>query len=300
MERLRPLYNFEVISKEHYDLYLKYQPETTVSSRSFISSYAYALEDAIVLCEDRELDYLSVLLLEEDNSLTSLPPLGEYRHDSFAAMIERMIGMFASIGEKFNLSYMSETEAKRIDGIPGRRFSIVADPGESDYVYLVSDLLDYGGAKNANRRRLRNKLKRIEGIEVQRLDGAKCAHAIETILGAWCLKRNCLQCGFRCPKNTTLLAFEYADGVLIFVDGEPEGIILLGMMSDSMADVVSIFSIHDYPGMTHRLVDEACRICLPGVKYLNYEEDMGLDGLREFKRRLCPAYLLPKYRATLA
>lgn len=32
------------------------------------------------------------------------------------------------------------------------------------------------------------------------------------------------------------------------------------------------------------------------VKWINYTEDMGMEGLRNYKRRLAPYYLKPKYR----
>lgn len=302
LERISEKYAFELISPAHGELWTRYQPKTTVSGRSFLSAYAYALEDVMYCWEDAELGYLTVLLMESDNHLLAFPPLGAYRPEAFAAAMGRVRQMFDLAGEPFRLAYMSEQEAGWVRAAPG--YEVWTDPGENDYVYLVSELTRFDGPENANRRMNRGRFLRRHRAET-RLITPGCQDQMEDcarILGDWCHQRDCGGCGFRCPRETAIRGLEAMDrlhacGGIMYMDGEPEAWMLLGMMSGEMADMMSIFARHRHSGLTYCLIDQVCRLCVPDVKYLNFEEDMGIPSLRRFKESLHPAERLPKYRA---
>lgn len=299
--RISAEYTFEPVGAEHEGLWTRYQPETTVSSRCFVSVCAYACEDVIYCREDAELGYLMVLLMESDNHLLAFPPMGAYHPERFAQAVRRMGHMFDLAGEPFRLAYMSEGEAEWVRALPGLR--VWTDPGESDYVYLISDLTRFDGPENANRRMNCNRFLRRHPAVTRRLtpgDGAQMEDC-GRILEDWCAQRDCVGCGFRCPRETALRTLgalgSAAGGGIMYADGAPEALILLGDMGGGMTDMLSIFTRHRYSGLSYCLIDQVCRLCVPDMRYLNFEEDLGLPNLRRFKESLHPAATLPKYRA---
>jgi len=52
-------------------------------------------------------------------------------------------------------------------------------------------------------------------------------------------------------------------------------------------------------GLTHFFYYEFFSQFEGEVKWINFEEDMGLPGLREFKRRFHPEFMLNKYNVRL-
>lgn len=275
LERISAEYVFTLISPEHEDLWLRYQPETTVSGRSFLSAYAYALEDVMYCREDAELGYLMVLLMESDNHLLAFPPMGGYHPERFARAVERLRYIFDLAGEPFRLAYMSEGEAERIRALPG--FEVWTDPGENDYICQISELTRFDGPENANRRMNRNRFLRRCQADTRRITPVNPEHikACARIIEDWCSRRDCASCGFRCPRDTALRALRGLDrlragGGVMYVDGEPEALMLLGDMGGGMADMLNIFARNRHSGLSYCLIDQVCRLCVPNMKYLNF------------------------------
>ncbi|MDR1061883.1 MAG: DUF2156 domain-containing protein [Clostridiales bacterium] len=305
LRRLPAPFAFAPITPELRGLWLRYQPRTTVSSRSLLSACAYAQEDAMLCWEDREHGCLLVLLLESDNSLLAFPPLGGFESPRFEparfeGAIARLRRIFELAGEPFRLAYMSGREAARLRRLPG--YEVWTDPGESDYIYLVSELTRFDGPENSNRRMNRARFLRRHRVSAELIDSPGRIADCRLVLDGWCAARDCGGCGFRCVRDVALRALRdlgdlRAAGVVLYMDGEPEALALLGMMGGGMADLLSICARRRHTGLSFHLIDQACRLCAPGAAYLNFEEDIGIPGLRRFKESLRPIRLLPKYRA---
>jgi hypothetical protein len=305
LARISPEYAFDRIGPEHGEIWLRRQPETTVSSRSFLSACAYAGEDVMYCRDDAEMGYLMVLLMESDNHLLAFPPLGDYHPERFALAVGRLRHIFELAAEPFRLAYMSGREAEWVQALPG--LQVWTDPAENDYICLLSELTRFTGRKNASRRQSRNQFLRQHQADIRRIVPGDPAHMKDCamIMGDWCSRRGCASCGFRCPKDTAVRALRdldrlHAEGVILYVDGAPEALMLFGDMGGGMADMLSLFVRHRYSGLFHYLIEQICRLYIPEMTYLNFEEDMGIPNLRRFKESLCPArLLLPKYRACL-
>lgn len=303
VEDLKPKFGFEHLSVEHKDLYMKYEPAARISSRCFLSLYAYTMEDEIVLWEDTELEYLCLLHLDREMRLCSYPPLGEYREDAYSRMIEKMRHMFALAKEPFHMDNIEENEVRYLEKLPGYRIYFSTTPDEDDYVYEIANLTNYEGAANTARRKNRNNFLNKHTVEVHVIGPDYWADC-EKVMDTWCSMRDCSACGFRCPKSTALRTLRNLDklsatGGIMYMDGEPEALMLVGLMSGEMGDSLSSFAINRYRGLTQCLLDETCKKCLPTFKYLNLEEDLGIPNLRQYKQSLNPDLMIKKYSAHL-
>lgn len=303
VEDLRPEFQFQPLRAEHKDLYMEYQPATMISSRCFLSLYAYAKEDEIVLWEDQELGYLCLLHLDRENRLCSYPPLGVYESEAYAQMIQRMRRMFVLAKEPFHMDNIEEHEIAYLERLEGFRIFFSSSPDEDDYVFETAHLTNYDGPENASRRKHRNKFLNQHEVEVHRIEPENWADC-ERVMDAWCAARECSACGFRCPRMTAQRALRQLDalnamGSIMYMDKQPEAIMLVGRMSADMVDSIAAFAIHRYPGLTYTRLEKSSQLLLSTTRYLNLEEDLGIPNLRKFKQSLHPALMVRKYSAHL-
>ena len=54
-----------------------------------------------------------------------------------------------------------------------------------------------------------------------------------------------------------------------------------------------------YRGLDEYLQTELLKELPEHVRYINYTEDMGVEGLRNYKRRLAPYYLKTRYQVSV-
>ena len=90
------------------------------------------------------------------------------------------------------------------------------------------------------------------------------------------------------------------EGALIRADGSPIAFSLGGFITRSCFDVNFEKSFGDVQGAYPAINREMARLVRtrhPGVKWLNREDDMGLEGLRRAKLSYGPDVLLAKYTA---
>ena len=89
-------------------------------------------------------------------------------------------------------------------------------------------------------------------------------------------------------------------GGLLMADGRPIGFTAGERIAPDMVDIHFEKALAGFPGAYPMVAREFARLVktlLPEVRYLNREEDMGLDNLRKAKEEWHPAYLLEKSTA---
>ena len=86
-------------------------------------------------------------------------------------------------------------------------------------------------------------------------------------------------------------------GLVVFIDGEMKGFVygtpLNDEVYDGMVEKGDLSVRHIYPVMNH----EFAKRCCEGYRWLNWEEDLGVEGLRRMKLGYGPDHLLKKYIA---
>lgn len=302
-KQLWPEYQFRPITVSFAPLLKRYQPNTRLSSRCLLSLYAYAGEDDMLYWEDEELEYLCIIYIGKDNRLCAYPPLGTYRANAYARMVERMDDIFRRAGVPLRLEHVDPAELPHLEALQCRPFTITSSPDDEDYIYTLQSLMDFDGHHNYNRRMNRNKFLRRHLIRSIRITDAHMQDCFKVMEG-WCAQRSCTQCGFRCPYQTAQRALKHLDaldawGILMYMDEEPESVVLLGDMGGGMADLMSIFSKSRNSGETYCLMEEVAKLCPSHVQSINLEEDLGIESLRRFKQALHPTEMLKKYTALL-
>ena len=84
-------------------------------------------------------------------------------------------------------------------------------------------------------------------------------------------------------------------GIVIFIDEELKGYMYGSPLSSDCFDTISGKGSPDVPNISTVLKRELVRLCCEGFKFVNFEEDLGIEGLRTMKTEYMPVRMIDKF-----
>ena len=137
-------------------------------------------------------------------------------------------------------------------------------------------------------------------IRDRRITDANCADVV-AMAREWCrLKGNCAEKSLQsenCAIREVLAHREELSvtGGLIRVDGKVVAFTFASPINDQVVDIHVEKALPDYAGAYTVINREFAARELSGYRYINRENDMGIEGLRKAKESYNPAILLEKF-----
>ena len=225
------------------------------------------------------------------------------------AVLEAIIADAKERGIPCRISSMTEADFSELESwFPGR-FSARADRDFFDYVYTIDALADLKGKKLQKKRNHFNRFQanrpdyRVEPIGCGNL--ARVQHMVND----WYVSRRKAD-----PDGDYLLeslamakAFRHYDELnmegLVLLDGDEVLAVTMGSrLSPTTFDIHFEKAREDADGAYPAINCEFARylrLKYPDLRYLNREDDMGLEGLRKAKLSYYPDHMTEKYKALL-
>lgn len=213
--------------------------------------------------------------------------------------IEEIMKLSASEGLELKLRFISEEIIKDLNTF----YFISEDRSNFDYIYNVSDLYAYHGAEFETQRNLINRFSRkYSKIEVSISILSYIEDDILSFNKKWERQKINAQNQEELKTESKSIARvfglnnENLLGVCIFCSGE-----LIAYAIDEILDseyVICHFAKanSNFSGVYSFLMKENCKTLLSlGKKTLNYEQDLGLEGLRYAKNAFRPKKFLKKF-----
>ena len=225
------------------------------------------------------------------------------------AVLEQIIADSRERGIPCRITGMTQADKEDLERwFPGK-FSVRAARDGFDYVYAIDALADLRGKKLQKKRNHFNRFQasrpdyRVENICPENID------LVRKMVGEWYETRQKTD-----PDGDYLLeslamekVFSHYEPLgmegLILLDGEEILAMTMGSRNSEMT-----FDIHfekaretadgAYPAINCEFA-RFLRLKYPEVRYLNREEDMGLEGLRKAKLSYYPDHMVEKYKALL-
>lgn len=191
---------------------------------------------------------------------------------------------------------------------PGK-FRFQCDRGSFDYVYNIDDLADLKGRKYQKKRNHINRFRSLyPAWRVAPLSAANLPVVKEMVaewfqireqrdpIGNYVLEKVALERAFAHYQELGL------DG-LVLLDGDRVlAFTMASRLSEDTMDVHFEKALEDADG-AYAAINQAfaqyLREKYPAIRYLDREEDMGLEGLRKAKLSYCPSHLTEKCWARL-
>ena len=185
---------------------------------------------------------------------------------------------------------------------PEDKFSYTFLDGDSDYIYLTERLATMAGRKLAKKRNLLkqyNEGYKIEDYELtlDRFEDAKY------ILDIWEKDIQSMD-NHGTDYAETLEALEKMNefnlrGMISYADNKPSGFVLGEELNDESFALHFAKGIREYKGIYQHLYNAFSQRMLPQYKYMNFEQDLGKDTLRQAKSTYYPDEMRKKYRVAL-
>lgn len=246
-----------------------------------------------------EEDYLCIRIYDRIEKKSYLyMPLGMYSGESFQRLIDKLYGESRKDGEELLFRDVREEEIFWYRGLSGYRVRISSNEAYSDYIYRREELeqaFEKPGERYNKRYFIRNYRPSVRHTEI--LDVSSCRDIVNR---AFCRYHQCPSCTNGCLKDTIANFLEASDpkgtyGIIVSSNGEDIGYAAGIIQGDTF---VFLFkkNCRGYRGLDEYLQTELLKELPEHVRYINYTEDMGVEGLRNYKRRLAPYYLKTRYQ----
>ncbi len=294
-----PFERLDLHQKEEYERYLMHCGERGCEY-SFVNKFLWARQKAAYLE-----DYL-VFFSQFDRRSVYPFPIGT---GDLRPILDAIIQDAHDRGIPCYLTGMTKEECDLVEQLYPGRFRFHADRDSFDYLYSIDDLADLKGRKFQKKR---NHLNRFEEAhpdwKVLPLDESTRAAAF-CMLQSWYAHRAELDplMDFHLEKLALERAFAFQtqlglEGIVLLEQGEILAFAMGSRLNGDTFDIHFEKAREDIQGaypLINREFARHLRTKYPEVKWLNREDDMGLEGLRTAKLSYNPARLLEKYWARL-
>lgn len=205
-------------------------------------------------------------------------------------------------GEPFVLGGLTREAADCLEGLLPGRFTLEEDRDAADYIYHAEDLIRLAGKKYHGKRNHISKFERLYSWTYEDLGRGNMEDCM-ALAREWCVQYGCSEENGldkeACALRETFQHFEelgFAGGMLR-VEGKPVAF-TIGEEINEQAFVVHFEkALSDYTGSYTMINREFAARRLSGYRFINREEDLGLEGLRKAKLSYQPAFLLERFTA---
>jgi len=192
---------------------------------------------------------------------------------------------------------LSDAQAARLDP---SRFELQHRRDDADYLYPVEHFLHYRGTALNKKRNLMKQLHAAHEVEAIPYTEALAGQA-RGVLAGWMTdkgKRPGEADDAACMEALSLCGTLGLHGFVHRIDGAPVGFVLAQHIRPGVAVMRFAKGLDVFKGLYQHMFQHYCR-SMPDVRWLNFEQDLGLANFRRTKMSYRPIALLAKHRATL-
>lgn len=189
-------------------------------------------------------------------------------------------------------------------------FIVQEDPDNHDYVYLVEDHAHLHGKKFSGKRkkaaRFSERHRAKFEVEEVSISNKLVAKKVLKIFDSWASDNNKSGSEVNQERQALNRLLKHAPnfdtiGLVISVDEQPAGFSIHELVGKDYAICHFHKTVRNYGNIDIYLTSEAAKdLNKRGRNYVNWEQDLGLDGLRQSKLSYHPVRMLKKYTVSLA
>ena len=200
---------------------------------------------------------------------------------------------------------LTKCMVNEIENAMPKHFAFIEKRESADYIYKATDLINLSGKKYHGKRNHIAKFNKLYNWSFEPISIENKKECIE-LVKQW-YKENIYSkstSGIDDEIQALYTALEYFEelrfqGGLIKVDDKPVALTIGEKINDDVFVIHFEKALSEYQGSYAVINNEFAKIFLSGYKYINREEDLGIEGLRKAKLSYHPAIILEKYNAIL-
>jgi len=247
-------------------------------------------------------DYGLVWIYRIKNEIFTSVPL--CKEQDLNVCFEEMVGFFNNVlGQKIKL-YLVDEDAVKTLALPEDKFKVYEERDNFDYVYNAKELMTLPGKKyHKKKNHLNAFLREYEGRYEIRIPKCENKENILEFLYRWHDKRNIVDEYNRDDyelkgieyilKNCNMIKYYM---MCVYIDGILEAFTLGTYIEETQTAYIHVEKANpDIRGLYNFVNQQFLINCFPDARYVNREDDMGLEGLRKAKMSYKPEFLVKKY-----
>lgn len=207
-------------------------------------------------------------------------------------------------GERLQFAFVTEEQKEVLENAMPARFCYSSDAGDSDYIYLRSELASLSGKAFHKKKNHFSKFVRTYPDYKYYEIGECNIYDAQKVADAWYYEHlqdeDASQLAEYKAIKEALDNFEELGliGGIIYVNDSPCAMTIASKINENTVDVhfekaVGEYALNGGYAAINKLFSEK----LDGVTWLNREEDIGIEGLRKAKLSYRPKIMLKKYSA---
>lgn len=207
-------------------------------------------------------------------------------------------------GERLQFAFVTEEQKEVLENAMPARFCYSSDAGDSDYIYLRSELASLSGKAFHKKKNHFSKFVRTYPDYKYYEIGACNIYDAQKVADAWYYEHlqdeDASQLAEYKAIKEALENFKELGliGGIIYVNDSPCAMTIASKINENTVDVhfekaVGEYALNGGYAAINKLFSEK----LDGVTWLNREEDIGIEGLRKAKLSYRPKIMLKKYSA---
>lgn len=289
MEDFKPL---ELIHKPLFDRFLsREQPRTSelTFTNLFMWRNCYGTTWAV-----RE-GCLLIILKDGKRGAFGLPPIGG---DHKAAALDSLVVELRKMSDRPLISRAGRDLVENY--ADATRYEISEDRDNSDYVYLARDLITLSGNRFHGKKNHVNRFVKNYRFEYKELD-SELVRSFLDLQETWCELRNCDENPGLMDENGAIIealknyeALGYKGGAIL-IDSKVEAFSLGEMLNHDTAVIHIEKANPEIPGLYAAISQRFCQAAWSGARFVNREQDLGIETLRKAKLSYNPDHLEAKY-----
>ena len=207
------------------------------------------------------------------------------------------------IGKSGNFALVEQNFIDKNRPALEEKFEFKEDPAFADYIYSVDKLINLKGKKLQKKKNLISQFVRgypeYKTLKLEKGYFDECFNLAEK----WCISKNCEKVGFSHEKSALGKALNNYDaleleGLTVFIENQMIAFSIFSKMNDEMYDVHFEKFSNDIKGAGQIINFETVKYLSGKCKFVNREQDLGIEGLRQAKQSYDPELVLLTYRLT--
>ena len=216
--------------------------------------------------------------------------------------VEAAISHAAQNGEAAAFDYLSADERGELESLFPGRFSFTPQYDTRDYIYLTENLARLPGKKfHGKRNHISKFFRTYDNAEVKEINSSNIRDALKVVRGWYREKEIDFEnYGEYGVIQEALINFDEfkMKGMVLYVSSQPVAMTLGCEISPLCLDVMFEKALTDFEG-SYAVINNEFAKSMQGYRYLNREEDMGIEGLRKAKLSYHPDIVYERFRAEL-
>lgn len=282
--------------KELFDSYIKKNKFLT-SEYSFISLFIWrkALDTQFCIYKD------ALIIKKRSPEFGSffMQPIG-YKEEDLRDIIDTLIEYKNSNSMEYLFRNVEKPFLDELNKVCNNRFQIGVEENNFDYIYESQNLINLSGRKLASKRNHITRFVNTYNYRVEDIDHKNIEECINAAR-EWCIANNCD--GFISYETESIIEmfnnwelFNFK-GIAVYIDNKICAFTIGERFNEEMAIIHVEKALPDIHGLYTFINRTFVEMHFNDVRFINREDDMGIEGLRKAKQSYHPYKL--EYKQTV-